>query len=230
MLKWLYADKFVSLSGIHTQEEMDYYDHIYSSWKQSQRQSKHVPYWLNIFPEAKEYVTLQLEEKQTLLNTLYDRKRSYENFITNPNNCSYVNQWFWRLVADAIFIPEINEKFGKYARMDWWKKADTIDSLEKEIKAISFALTPRKDSTETSINEHDVARAKSIPIDTFLDFNRAGFTHCINHEERTGSLKYYPEQNRVTCFGCGFKEDSIGVIMKLHNLNFIDAVRFLIKK
>ena len=36
-----------------------------------------------------------------------------------------------------------------------------------------------------------------------VDVNRAGFTRCLWHSEKTASLKIYPGDRGYHCFGCG---------------------------
>lgn len=72
---------------------------------------------------------------------------------------------------------------------------------------------------------------KRIPITNFLSFNRDGFTKCIFHDEKTGSMKYNSEKtkypNTVHCFSCGKTWDVISVYMKIHDLPFKEAIKRL---
>ena len=121
------------------------------------------------------------------------------------------------MVADLVFFSE-------------------IPVLEKRIKRTAFALairssdSLRENNAGNTVTERDIEAAKGIPIDTLLEFNRAGFARCIAHDEKTASMKYYRNVNRVNCFGCNFNEDAIGVIMKMRNAPFTEAVRFLVGK
>ena len=48
-----------------------------------------------------------------------------------------------------------------------------------------------------------------------VDVNRAGFTRCLWHNERTASLKIYPGDRGYFCFGCHEHGSSIDLVMKL---------------
>lgn len=82
-------------------------------------------------------------------------------------------------------------------------------------------------------NLDEIRKAKEVPITKLIKFSYDGFACCIWHDEKTGSMKYnklgtkYP--NTIKCFGCGIMGDSIDVYMRLHNVEFKEAVRLLNK-
>ena len=51
--------------------------------------------------------------------------------------------------------------------------------------------------------------------------NRAGFIHCPFHEERTASMKIYPDS--YYCFGCGAHGDVFDFVQDMDNLTFREA-------
>lgn len=53
---------------------------------------------------------------------------------------------------------------------------------------------------------------------------------CPFHNEKTGSFNIYPENGSFYCFGCGAGGDVITFIMKIENLDYIEAVRFLAQR
>jgi len=92
--------------------------------------------------------------------------------------------------------------------------------LEDEAMKIKWLLKGEESNQNLEV-------AKRIPISNFLEFTRAGFTKCLWHEERTGSLKYYPKTNHVYCYaGCG-KKDVVDVVMQLRNVDFKEAIKIL---
>ncbi len=50
---------------------------------------------------------------------------------------------------------------------------------------------------------------------------------CPFHSEKTPSFNIYPENGSFYCFGCGTGGDVITFIMKIENLDYIEAVKFL---
>lgn len=50
---------------------------------------------------------------------------------------------------------------------------------------------------------------------------------CPFHSEKTPSFNIYPESGSFFCFGCGAGGDVITFIMRIENLDYIEAVKFL---
>lgn len=94
--------------------------------------------------------------------------------------------------------------------------------LTKDINRLNPKPLP-----EGNIGEAEIERAKAVPISELIEFKRKK-ARCLWHEDSNPSLYYYERNNCVKCFSCQAKEDSIGVMMKLHNITFIEAVKRLI--
>lgn len=58
-----------------------------------------------------------------------------------------------------------------------------------------------------------------------LRANRAGFVRCPFHEERTASLKIYPDG--FYCFGCGAHGDQIDFVRTMEGCSFREAAAML---
>lgn len=86
-----------------------------------------------------------------------------------------------------------------------------------------------------TISESDIRRAKEVPIESLYigrlkksGSNLVGL--CPFHAERRPSFYIYKQDNRWTCFSvCGNSGDVIDLVMKLQELDFISAVKYLIK-
>ena len=68
----------------------------------------------------------------------------------------------------------------------------------------------------------------ALDIDRVVSFygyepNRQGFVSCPFHNERTASLKIYPNSNTFYCFGCGAGGDVIDFVRQLYGLDFKQA-------
>lgn len=90
---------------------------------------------------------------------------------------------------------------------------------------------PENDTPEKIKNnaKHDntlLDRAKAYPISSLIHFTK-GKAKCLWHNERTGSMTYFKDTNKVYCFGCAKKADSVDVYMQLHNCSFLEAVKAL---
>lgn len=53
---------------------------------------------------------------------------------------------------------------------------------------------------------------------------------CPFHGEKTPSFNIYTENNSFYCFGCGVGGDVVTFIMKIENLDYIEAVKFLAQR
>lgn len=53
---------------------------------------------------------------------------------------------------------------------------------------------------------------------------------CPFHNEKTPSFTLYPENGSFYCFGCGAGGDVISFIMRIENLDYIDAVKLLAER
>ena len=73
----------------------------------------------------------------------------------------------------------------------------------------------------------DFEHIKKIPILDFLNFNSQGYTRCLWHSEKTASLKYYPKQNLVHCFGCGVTKNVIQIYAELNKITYKEAIKQL---
>jgi hypothetical protein len=108
-----------------------------------------------------------------------------------------------------------------------------LERINRRIREYVYRLQPVSKRPRSEITQDTIQRAKESPISDHLGtwkFHRRGKTSvglCPFHKERTGSFTIYTKNNRWTCFaGCG-SGDSIDLVMKLKNLSFIQAVKFL---
>lgn len=53
---------------------------------------------------------------------------------------------------------------------------------------------------------------------------------CPFHSEKTPSMVVYPDTQSFFCFGCGAGGDVISFIMRIENLDYVEAVRFLAQR
>ena len=68
---------------------------------------------------------------------------------------------------------------------------------------------------------------------SYVTLKRAGHNLkclCPFHSERTPSCTVYTDNGSFYCFGCGAGGDVITFVMKIENLDYIEAVRFLAQR
>ncbi|MCD7722597.1 MAG: DNA primase, partial [Clostridiales bacterium] len=67
-------------------------------------------------------------------------------------------------------------------------------------------------------------------ISPYVSLKRAGSLYkglCPFHNEKTPSFTVYPDTQSFYCFGCGAGGDAITFIMKIENLDYMDALKLL---
>lgn len=72
---------------------------------------------------------------------------------------------------------------------------------------------------KSSVNLIDVAKYYGIEV------NRNGFTSCLFHNERTPSMKLYPDH--FHCFGCGKSGDVIALAAQRFRISQFDSAKLI---
>ena len=104
-----------------------------------------------------------------------------------------------------------------------------IRQLEKEVRAceerLRFLRTIGKKHDPTKpviVTEGMIQRAKAYPIEKLIEINRAGFTRCFQHTDKTPSA--YAKKGFLYCFVCTKKWDCIAILMERDGYKFKEAV------
>lgn len=129
-------------------------------------------------------------------------------------------------LIDSLQIPQVPEFHRYFARASmpeyYQERFRAIEHIQK-IRAI-YKKTKREPQGEGL----DIDKARQVPIETIYDFKRKGKNvSCPFHPDihPSASIKY----NKLVCFQCGYKGDTIALFMKLNNVSFKDAVTALSK-
>lgn len=70
-------------------------------------------------------------------------------------------------------------------------------------------------------------------VSSYLPLKRDGKNKkalCPFHSEKTPSMVVYPNTQSFYCFGCGAGGDVISFIMRIENLDYVEAIHFLAKR
>lgn len=138
-----------------------------------------------------------------------------------------------------IKIKFYTEKELNPTMVGWYQ--GTLVDLDHEEKLIRKELTNKTYKLKAlkgevvhdgRYTEEEVARAKEATIETFYQgkLRKSGGRltgRCPFHEERSASFFIYSKDNSFHCFGCQAHGDSIEFVMKLHKLDFRQAVKFM---
>lgn len=161
--------------------------------------------WFKLFPESKSYFKVKLNESLDLFSQI--KKNSTET-AKSKGPLESEKLWGEQLIA-------IKKKVHLY---------------EELIKRLSTPQIKQKLDSGAIINEALVQKVKSVPITNFIKFDRGMFATSIwNPTEKSPSMHYYSNNNKVRCFSSNTSGDVIDVVQQLYNLNFIDAVKYLSK-
>ena len=104
--------------------------------------------------------------------------------------------------------------------------SDCIDELTLLKSRESFALN---NNYRETVTEEMKQQALDYPIERLLDFNSRNQTLAWCHNDKNPSLHLNKSKNRCFCNPCGKVFNAIDVAMKVFNLNFFDAIRYLCK-
>lgn len=162
--------------------------------------------WIKIFPESKDYFIAKKQE----YNKEFERLNSEKKIDLIKNDASLVDKKY------SNPIKEIKSKIN------------FCQNIINDIESRDIFFKPGKD--KASITKDIINRVKLIPIPSIINFNTAGYAKSVwNKNEKTPSMKYYKDKNRVYCFSSSKHGDVIDVVSAEHGLTFTDAVKFLMK-
>lgn len=201
-----------------TLDEIEFLDSLERQWKRSL--PKYNFYQLiKIFPEAKAAARVGLNAEIARCRVDLDEalrlEREYKKKIISK--IPYDSEDFYYAVCEHLVVAPYRK--GRETR---------IKKCRSYLAYLKVMDLPDSEKEKT-INDIKVQQAKEIPIETFIDTDNSGFAHCFLHRDKTPSLKIYKNKNRWHCFSCDLGGDVIDLIMRRDNVNFIKAVKFLLK-
>ena len=169
---------------------------------------------LEIFPEARTIIPALIKDyskqRKELVKAIAEE---HSNIMANPDE---MFRYFW---TSWLKLTKVQ---------DLWVIDKNIDRLQRFIQPV---VNEPKQSNRITDNQIEDTRA--IPIESLLnqEFRRSGSNlvgRCPFHDENTPSFYIYVQENRGWCFGCNKGGDAIDIVMLLHDLNFRDAVQYLV--
>lgn len=134
-------------------------------------------------------------------------------------------------------IVETWELIGRYE--DYQKRERTIERLltgekiqgtTKDITKLQgeiIFLKKGNKTNKTGVTPEMVERAKAYPFESLIEVNRNHMALCPFHGDKRPSMKYYPENNTLFCFGCQWRGDTIAFVMQQHGMGFSQAIKYL---
>lgn len=166
--------------------------------------------WLNIFPEAKKRWgrlikgLLKIENKYIPLIKNELKRRTIQSLRDNPRESE------WR---DSLIRENFEQSEKKLTRR--FSRNRALLELIEQIGKQTTSKTSR-------ITEAMVQRAREYPLEQLIEINRAGFTKCFNHNDKTPSA--YCKNNFMYCFAENKSWDTIQILIDRDKLSFGEAV------
>ena len=119
--------------------------------------------------------------------------------------------WFREIIRETLAEPMRKEQSRIKREMDIYRKPVAINY-------------------DKQITDQDIERAKMVDCAELLKVKKMGkrnWAICPFHDDHSPSLLCYEPPKGYNCFVCLANGSSIDLVMKLNNLSFIEAVRFL---
>lgn len=114
---------------------------------------------------------------------------------------------------------------------DWFLDARVFRFYAEDMRKLYDSLTkPRRVAASGDLDMDRIERAKTVPIDSIINFTRGKATSIWKPNERTPSMHYYPKSNRVKCYATGNHGDVIDVVMITKEKNFNEAIAYLLNE
>ena len=205
-----------------TKEEEDAYleDKLFACLNGYTEWEKSIPSYtlfqaLEIWPEAKPIVRKELKEELKKIQKYLQELDEYYAGVTDRIN-----------TTEKSYHKAMQEKQELIAFCE--RHRAELNDKEKRIRFNLARIDGKVPKGE--IGAKEIERAKAVPINELLEFNRSGFAKCLWHSEKTPSLKWYRKENRVHCFSCNKGWDSVDVVMKQEGCDFVSAVKRLIQR
>lgn len=100
------------------------------------------------------------------------------------------------------------------------EKRERTEHLENKVRLLTYK------GRAGAITDEDIARAKQTPISTFIKVPRSKKVQCLFHTDKVPSMHVY--NTTYHCFVCEAHGSVVDIVMKLHNISFLEAVKRLI--
>jgi len=137
-----------------------------------------------------------------------------------------------------VTLPEIVGDHGDIT--DYFQKTDgNIDKLFGEYAVEiepDYTIEEIKKSSNgwsgNEITQADIDEARSANCEDFVKIERKSgevkFASCPFKSEKTPSFACYQGERGFCCYGCGKTGDAITLVRELYNLEFVEAVKFVL--
>lgn len=181
------------------------------------------------------YETLNKEYIDKFNETQEMRKRSPENPGVN---------WLWNLMADMIQNENVKGgvKYESISKRTPWLVTKLIPQkhlpdIAREIKRLKFEIdcwvNPEIFTQSGGVNPEEINMAREVSCENFIEIKRSSgggnqLALCPFHDDKNPSLVIYPAGKGFHCFSCGAHGDTIDLVMKVNDTDFVSAVQTIL--
>jgi hypothetical protein len=131
---------------------------------------------------------------------------------------------FSKSVSDWTTIVMKSGKDDWVPRMYWSEMNERLKKIRRNIIFIKSLIRGEKDTRQ----KFDIETIKQVPINVIVEVGANNFFKI--RDEKTPSCYWYKDSNRWVDFGSDEKGDVIDLVIKIHNLSFPEACKFLSNK
>jgi len=158
----------------------------------------------------------------------------------NPDEKDFAKQCRLRYLKEQIDITakRLTEIYGYQEELK--RNKVSISDRLVYLEVCNFKETDRKynklmneyvyltQDRASEITPELIEQARTQPIEDFIEVDKRWFAKCINHDDNHASM--YCKGGFAHCFSCGWSGDVISLVMKLNDMNFREAVKYLTKR
>lgn len=174
---------------------------------------------LEAFPNELPLINMELRNLNSWIKVIENHESKIRlDFTISKIEMLFTINAFYCLLANFLRItPNMMRK--------------TRDKLEN-LKQMYLMMNIKQENTNKPLS---IEKAKEVKISTLYNFKKPKMSSgkfnacCPFHSDDTPSFFVYPN-NKFHCFSCQTSGSSIDFIMKIHNLNFVQACKYLLEK
>lgn len=113
----------------------------------------------------------------------------------------------------------------------------TLKEIAKKIKKHTFEKScweaPETMINSNGVTQDEIETARGVGCENFIEVKRSAgdkkLAVCPFHNDHSPSLTIYPAGKGYHCFSCGANGDTINLVMKLQNIDFVSAVKLILQ-
>jgi len=189
---------------------------------------KMIEEWDQRFIE-KEWMEEWKEEQKKVIEQCREFRKEMRE-IAIPLRINWIDEEVKKLEQEVVDAYLNDSQLRKEKKPYWFRKVilndlretDKKESMIRKLKAERHYLSNMLRNQES--NKVDVSEIKKR-IESTITLNSRGFINCPFHEDKTPSMKWFPDSEVFHCFSCGWHGDLIAFIIKRDKMSFKEVIK-----